>query len=57
MKIPEKKRNSVVHGWAFREHTPEQEQKIKEFLVTGEISVLPERYQKVAKRISEALRG
>jgi hypothetical protein len=34
--IPANKRGMVVHGWAFRDHSKEEESKILKFLETGD---------------------
>lgn len=46
MNVKEKRRrNSVVHGWAFREHTKEEKDAIRHYLDTGEVlNTLPEQY-------------
>ena len=51
--VPERLRRKVVHGWAFRAHSCEEELRIKAFLETGKVKHLPESYRGVAQVIVE----
>lgn len=42
----QKRRNRVVHGWAFRDHTDAELRAINHFLATGDPSRLPDFYRK-----------
>lgn len=47
MIMPEGLRGRVVHGWAFRDHTPEDVAKVRTFLDTGLKADLPSFYHKM----------
>ncbi|MBT2213471.1 hypothetical protein [Actinomadura sp. NEAU-AAG7] len=48
----ERFRRYVMHGWAFRGHTPEEEAGIRAYLASGDRSTLPESYRRLAERLS-----
>lgn len=41
----EMRRNRIVHGWAFRDHTEEEVAGVLLFLETGDASRMPEQYR------------
>jgi len=47
--LEQRRRNRVVHGWAFRAHTPAETAAIRRFLDTGDAGSLPERYRALAR--------
>jgi hypothetical protein len=38
-------RRRIVKGWAFRNHTDEEITAIYQYLATGDMGVLPDRYR------------
>lgn len=46
------RRNNVVHGWAFRDHTPEEKEAIQHYINTGEVT---ENFPSNYKHLNEVL--